>query len=501
MALLRNTAEGGTDAALVNTGGVASTGGASGDAFTAFTGTTTTTWTATGALDGLLSYRMAGSTGTNFFAWDDVAASADGAFAFDFQLASLPSSTHVFVAIRSLSSSLGLINLDTTGHIQTNAGTSGSFSTGAISAGVPYRCEGQFTGFGTASSSFSAQIYPQHSNTAVATCTITGGTTAAQAQRIRYIKPVDATTMTGVVLFDNVQQNIGSATPLGDFATNVSVNAGVASATGTAYDAAPVTGVFTLAQAEVALGTGTAYDVTKAANLSANAFAQTAEAVGEALFDSTGNSQSLGYLVDDAIYAVGTAYDATVKIKTSITEAAGTGTAYNATVQIDQSGQANSNVADATGTAYNAQVFVLGTGAALQADAIGTALDATVLIEIRSTQPIAPTAEAVGTAFDAVIDIDEHLPIYFTTPSVRERPYNRHPLWSRTYLSRGRTVLKFGSSYKQFDDPDESDVNAADKVYIGGRTYRIDKYEAAALTAAGYGAWISEVPEFSPIDI
>jgi hypothetical protein len=498
MALLRNTAEGGTDTVLVNTGGVSSTGGASGDAFTAFTGTTTTTWTATGALDGLLSYRMAGSTGTNFFAWDDTAA-ADGAWSFDFQLASLPSSNHVFVAIRS-GSALGQVNLDTTGHIQTNAGASGSFSTGAISAGVPYRCEGQFTGFGTSSSSLNCQIYPQHGSTPVATATFSGGTTSGQAIRIRYIKPVDATTMTGVVLFDNAQQNIGSATPLGDFATNVNAAAAVADATGTANDAAPTVGVFTSAPAEVALGVGTSGDVTKAANLSASVSAQVATATGSAPFD-VGTSIGLDYILEDPAAATGTAYTATNKIALGSQTASGTGTAYDAQALTSDDATGNAGLATAAGAALNAQVFILGTGAGQEAEAFGTAFDAVPLIEIRSTQPNAQTAESLGSAFDAFIDIDLHLPIYFTTPSVREHSYTRHPFFSRLYLSRGRTVLKTGGFYRMVDEPTEEEINLADLVYLGGRTYKIDRDEKNDLIAAGYSAWISDSPNFSPIDV
>ena len=497
MGYFRNTAEGGADTALASTG----TGGDSGDAFTAISGSSTLTFSSAAAFTGKLGYRLAGVTGTQFINWDDVSASADGAMSFFFYLGALPSSQLTFLQIRSLGANVASLNINTSGQINAIAGTGSSFTAGALSASTFYRAEVQWSGFGTSSSSLQWQVYAGYGGSPILSTGVTGTTTVSTVQRIRLGKPADATTMTAVMYLDNIQANFGSAAVLGGLVLDANAMAIVADAVGTANDAVVLSGVFTQAIAEVAAGTGTAYDVTKAANLSASAFAGVASGVGEALFDSTGNSISLGYLVDDAIVGVGTAYDATVKIKSSSVEASGTGQAFNATVQIDQNGTTGSIEATGTGTAYNAQVFVLGTAVGQEAAAQGTALDATVLIEIRATQPVAPTAEALGTAFNATIDIDEHLPIYFTTPSVRERPYTRHGLWARTYLSRGRTVLKFGTSYKQFDDPEETDIINADKVYLGGRTYRIDKYEAAALTAAGYGAWISEAPEFTPIDI
>ena len=52
----------------------------------------------------------------------------------------------------------------------------------------------------------------------------------------------------------------------------------------------------------------------------------------------------------------------------------------------------------------------------------------------------------------------------------------------------GITVLKEGTSYRQVSNPTHEEVTAATIAYLGGRSYTVDTAEAAALTAAGYGA-------------
>lgn len=89
---------------------------------------------------------------------------------------------------------------------------------------------------------------------------------------------------------------------------------------------------------------------------------------------------------------------------------------------------------------------------------------------------------------------------YFTTPTVRERRFlRRHGLWDRMYLDRGLSILRFGTSYQQIDNPSTDQMESADALFVGGRTYLIDEEEAALLRAAGYGHWIGDDPT-TPID-
>ena len=79
----------------------------------------------------------------------------------------------------------------------------------------------------------------------------------------------------------------------------------------------------------------------------------------------------------------------------------------------------------------------------------------------------------------------------FTTPSVVEK-FGEGRLFSRVSLNRRVTVLKDAlGGYTQVSNPDPADIESATIAYLGGRSYTIDSTEAAALTAAGYGAYIT----------
>lgn len=59
-------------------------------------------------------------------------------------------------------------------------------------------------------------------------------------------------------------------------------------------------------------------------------------------------------------------------------------------------------------------------------------------------------------------------------------------------LPRGRTVLKAtNGTYSTVDVPTVDQMAAAAAVYQGGHVYTVSTAEAAALTAAGYGAGIT----------
>jgi hypothetical protein len=78
---------------------------------------------------------------------------------------------------------------------------------------------------------------------------------------------------------------------------------------------------------------------------------------------------------------------------------------------------------------------------------------------------------------------------YFKTPIWRERMWGNR-LFDRMHLDVGHSILKFGTSYQQVDNPSTDQMESAAALYIGGRTYLIDQAEAAALTAAGYGRFV-----------
>lgn len=59
-------------------------------------------------------------------------------------------------------------------------------------------------------------------------------------------------------------------------------------------------------------------------------------------------------------------------------------------------------------------------------------------------------------------------------------------------ITHGYTVLKDASgNYRQVTYPTSDDIAAATIAYLGGHEYTVSPAEAAALTAAGYGAFLS----------
>lgn len=64
-------------------------------------------------------------------------------------------------------------------------------------------------------------------------------------------------------------------------------------------------------------------------------------------------------------------------------------------------------------------------------------------------------------------------------------------LWKH-YGSRpvGQSVLKLDGAYQTIQTPTQLQCAAATELYQGGHDYQIDSATAAALTAAGYGAYI-----------
>jgi hypothetical protein len=78
----------------------------------------------------------------------------------------------------------------------------------------------------------------------------------------------------------------------------------------------------------------------------------------------------------------------------------------------------------------------------------------------------------------------------FTPPGAYGRAETDHPLWVRTSITRGVSLLVTDGVYTQVRDPSDEDLTAADAVYLGGHVYDITESEAANLAGAGYGDWI-----------
>lgn len=79
----------------------------------------------------------------------------------------------------------------------------------------------------------------------------------------------------------------------------------------------------------------------------------------------------------------------------------------------------------------------------------------------------------------------------FTPPTVDQGLETSNPLFRYYKLKRGISVLVTGSTVRQVQYPSQDDCAAADFVYLGGHIYTISDAEAATLTAAGLGAYIT----------
>ena len=82
--------------------------------------------------------------------------------------------------------------------------------------------------------------------------------------------------------------------------------------------------------------------------------------------------------------------------------------------------------------------------------------------------------------------------VVFRPPTVTESVVLDRVTGLRINVDRGVSVLKESGAYRQVRTPSQVEVDAADVAYIGGHEYHIDTTEQAALTAAGYGAYITD---------
>lgn len=88
------------------------------------------------------------------------------------------------------------------------------------------------------------------------------------------------------------------------------------------------------------------------------------------------------------------------------------------------------------------------------------------------------------------------MPYEFETPT-RNVPFaelGRDRLWGRVTYPVGIAVIKrTDGTYEQSLLADSERPDAA-HVYVGGHVHVVDDAEAAALTAAGYGAYLTALP-------
>jgi hypothetical protein len=79
----------------------------------------------------------------------------------------------------------------------------------------------------------------------------------------------------------------------------------------------------------------------------------------------------------------------------------------------------------------------------------------------------------------------------FTTPIVEETPMSDGPLFSRYKINKGVSVLRVNGIYSSYRYPAQVDVDVATEFYLGGTKTLITQETADALTAQGYGEYIT----------
>lgn len=123
--------------------------------------------------------------------------------------------------------------------------------------------------------------------------------------------------------------------------------------------------------------------------------------------------------------------------------------------------------------------------AALTGTELGTGTEGASVVKGGGATPI--TSDDTGVFRESAGTVKSGT--FFTPPSALEH-VRFHGRVTRSQ-NVGLTVLKTGASYTVVADPLYEQISAADIMYLGGRSYQVDGTEAAALTAAGYGAYLS----------
>lgn len=73
----------------------------------------------------------------------------------------------------------------------------------------------------------------------------------------------------------------------------------------------------------------------------------------------------------------------------------------------------------------------------------------------------------------------------FTPPVVEEQETRLYGLY------HGVTVIREGDSFREKRNPRQTELDEATSYWLGGRSYEVSDEEAAALTAAGYGDYLT----------
>ena len=64
---------------------------------------------------------------------------------------------------------------------------------------------------------------------------------------------------------------------------------------------------------------------------------------------------------------------------------------------------------------------------------------------------------------------------------------------SMTDVARGQSLLVTGTTVVMTQTPSQDDLAACSYYFLGGHEYTISDEQAAVLTAAGYGSWLTAV--------
>lgn len=87
------------------------------------------------------------------------------------------------------------------------------------------------------------------------------------------------------------------------------------------------------------------------------------------------------------------------------------------------------------------------------------------------------------------------MPYTFNPPTVQRRHVTTDFLWSRVSFPDGQAVLKMDDGSYRTVAIINPDLTGVAITYIGGHVHTVDDTEAASLTAAGYGAYLTVVAE------
>lgn len=100
-----------------------------------------------------------------------------------------------------------------------------------------------------------------------------------------------------------------------------------------------------------------------------------------------------------------------------------------------------------------------------------------------------PSANAAAIGIDPVVGHKEWI---FRTPLHKIHYRTGDPLLDRIGYPTGTAVLLIDGFYINVDYPDDEQIQASTKTYLGGRDYVLSSEELVSLTSAGYGEFINQ---------